>query len=714
MVILFHCEIKGKPTWTSIDNSTSDKCITITTIESNKNRYKAKVEIHGYYDNVIGIGGSIYHQLSFDEPGSLCFVGEPALPIISRQIALPKGEDLDIKIRNEKWSEEFYIGQVMPKQRSVHETDNKQQFEIDTTIYGEEEYQTQRFYKGELQRWRGVNNRSLNICPFRYRPREGRLSVITEFIIDIAFEGEETGNLPKADDTHIFLNKINCTERSIAVQLRDSTEAYDYLIIAGNIPGILESQALANFRRWKAYKGYRTKMISKNTIGNGPSQIKQFIESEYAKGVKYVLLLGNHHWIPTYFYTDSNYDAANSDYWYGCMGDATDVEADISIGRFPANDLPELESMINKTISYESSTRSYGNEALLVAHGGDGEFDFHNCSEAIRTWDYNNPLSFTTAYGKLFNMGCGVSNDSVRNEINEGKNIINYRGLGGHDCWYRWNGYSEDFYDTEVNLLSNSTNDVYFCIASYLGYLGMYRSFMESFMSADNGAVSMIAASGDVYYIPNTSFNKHLFIKLLNDSIYNIGDLNVTAHMATIASATGDDYQKTVYNAFAYLCGGDPSLEIITDNTSVFDDYTLSLNGQNLIVYCKDISEYKVCIVNENDSLLSVVNSTNATCSLSMPTDNFYLVLNRHNYVPRIIYVNVADTYIQNKVFNNSDVDYYYLKDASISAGHDVTASIPFGNVIIERGSKLSINKKNGVRIKNGFKCKIGGELQIK
>lgn len=714
VTLLFHCGVKGNPFWVPISNNNIKRCITITTIESNENKYKAKIEIQGYYDDMKIIDNSIYHQISFDNPGTLCFVGEPALPIISRLIAIPKGENFDVTVKGEKWSEEISIGQVMPYQRSVHESAEKPSFEKNEIIYGRSEYQVERFHIGELQEWRGVCNRALNICPIRYKPKEGNMSVLKEFVLEISFDETAKANRMKSEDMHLFLNQINTDGNERAEQQRDNTDSYDYLIIAGNIPSILGSQALADFRRWKAFKGYRTKVVSTNTIGTSSSQIKQYIESEYAKGVKYVLFLGNHHWIPTYFYTDINYDIAKSDYWYGCMGGDTDVEADISIGRFPAYTLLELSNMINKTISYERTARSYGNEVLLVAHNGIGMYDYHNHLEAIRMEVYNNPMSFTTAYGRSPYEGGGATNDSVVNEINEGKNIINYRGLGEHNCWSSWNGYSEDFYDTEVDFLNSSTNDVYFCIASYLGYLGIYRTFMESFMSADNGAVSMIAASGDVYYTPNTSFNRYLFIKLLNDNIYNIGDLNVTAHMANIASATGDEYWKTILGAYAYLCGGDPSLEIITNITSNFDDYTLSLNGQDLNVNCNNINGYKMCIVDENDSLLSVVNTTNATCSLPIPTENFYLVLNKHNYVPRIIYVNVADTCIQNKVFNNTDVDYYYIKDATICAGYDVTTSIPYGNVVIESGNKLSINKKKGVRIKNGFKCKIGGELRIK
>lgn len=76
------------------------------------------------------------------------------------------------------------------------------------------------------------------------------------------------------------------------------------------------------------------------------------------------------------------------------------------------------------------------------------------------------------------------------------------------------------------------------------------------------------------------------------------------------------------------------------------------------------------------------------------------------------LYINVEDDHVQNKVFEG--MDSYYIKNTSISAGYDVTNSTPYGNVIIESGSRLNISKKNGVLIKNGFKCELGGELKIR
>lgn len=709
MTLLFHQGIEGKPLWIPVDDSNANKCIEITTIESNENRYRAKIEIHGYSDNVIDIGGTTYHQLSFDEPGSLSFVGEPALPIISRMIALPKGENLDVKIRDEKWSEEFYVGQVMPSQRSVLETEKEPPFEKDTTVYEREKYDTEMFYIGKLQRWRGINNRALNICPVRYKPRERKISVLKEFVLDIAFEGEVKSNPKNSEDMRLFLNQINITERNVTVQPRDSSENYDYLIITGDIPGVLECQALADFRRWKAFKGLKTKVVSTNMIGETDTQIKQYISCEYNKGIRYVLFIGDCDKIPLHYYPrDTTY--TYSDYWYGCMDGSLDVQADISMGRFATNSLLELANMVNKTISYEGNFRNYGREVLLVAHQDSFPVNYTECSESIRTYNnYSDLVSFTTAYGSAN----GTNADVIR-DINIGKNIINYRGHGLHDRWYGWDCIGGSFKASYVDSLCAATNDIYFCIACDNGQIFEEPCFMKAFMCSEHGAAGMIAATLWSYNVENNLFNQNLFVKLFNEHIYNIGELNIAAHISTMYATVGNGHGKAILNAFCYLCGCDPSLEIVTGNMDTFDDYTLSLASQNVIVNSGSISGYKVSMVNEDGTVLSLLNSVGSVCTFPAPMENFYLVLNKHNYVPRVIFVNVTESNIQNKTFYNTGIDNYYIKDSAIHVGYDVTTAIPYGNVTVLNGSKLTISKQKGVTIKNGFKCELGGELNIR
>lgn len=717
IILSFHSGMRGNPLWKSIDNSNSEKCVTITTIESSEKAYKAKINIHGYYDNQIVVEGTTYHRLSFDEPASLSFVGEPALPILSQLIAIPKGDNFEVRISNEKWTDDIPIGLVMPCQKDYFETEEAPPFEKNEVIYNGDFYQFERVLVGEQQRWRSVINRALNICPVRYMPRKGKISVLKEFVLEILFDKTAKDNTIASEDMHLFLNCIDTTEGNNTNQLRDTGESYDYLIIAGNISGVLSCQALSDFQKWKAFKGNKTKVVSTNSIGTTDSQIKQYITNEYTNGVRYVLFIGDSDKIPLHNYYNSYLSSyVKSDYWYGCMDGNDDVQADICIGRFSTNNLSELTNMVNKTMSYEKNARNYGKQVLLVAHCQDAPYKYQGCLETIRTASYNEPVSFTKAYGAESSFGGNnAANAMVVNEINGGKNIINYRGHGDYNCWAWWNYISEYFYDSQINSLNNTTNDVYFCIACSIGNIHNQTCFMETFTRSDHGAAGMIAATEDSYTYVNHTYNQYLFSKLLNDNIYGIEALSIASHMANISALTDPlEHNRAIYNTFSYLCGGDPSLEIWTGNTKTFDDYMLTMNGQNITVNNGNIGGYKVCVVNENGSLFSAINSTSSSCTFSIPTGNFYLALNKHNYVPRIIYVNRTDSYIQNKTFEDADIDYYYIKNGTISAGYDVTTSVPYGNVSIENGSRLNIDKSGGVLIKNGFKVEHGGELQIK
>ena len=710
--LLFHNEMKGNPSWIPIDNSNNGKCISILTIESNENVYKARIKIHGYYDTPVIVEDTTYHLLSFDDPASLSFIGEPSLPVISRLIALYRGESFEVNIMDEIWSDTLAIGQIMPYQRSVLETEEDPPFEKNDSVYNGNTYQTEITYIGDLQKWRGINNRMLNICPINYMPREGGMSVLTDFVLELRFDTLAMDSPLETNDLHLFLNKIDIPEEDQPYQMDDYTDSYDYLIVAGNIPGILECPALANFQKWKALKGYRTKVVSTNTIGATNSQIKQYISNEYPKGVKYVLFIGDSDKVPLYLYHNVDINKnAKSDYWYGCMDGDNDVEADICIGRFSTNDLSEFTNMVNKTISYENAPRSYGNEVLLVAHKENAPGKYQECLETIRTSNYIDSISFTKAYGASSLVGGNdATNALVISEINDKKNIINYRGHGTYNQWIKWNTAGESFYNTHIDMLDSLTNDIYFCIACSNGNIDGGTCFMETFTRSNHGAAGIIAATEPSYTYANHSFNQYLFSKLLNEGQHNIGDLNIAAHLANFST-----YKNTaIYNAFSYLCGCDPSLEIWTKETNDFNDYKLLLNGQSLSIDSGEDGGYKICVVNEEDSLISVINSDSSLCSIPAPTENIYIVLNKHNYVPRIIYINVTDNYIQNKVFNNSDIQNYYINNVPIHVGYDVTDSIPYGNVIVESGNKLNISKSNGVMIKNGFECKLGSELEIK
>ena len=60
----------------------------------------------------------------------------------------------------------------------------------------------------------------------------------------------------------------------------DNTK-YDYLIIVGEVPNLLNSTVLDDFCKWKAAKGFKTKVVSTKEIGNTCENIHAISTSSY-------------------------------------------------------------------------------------------------------------------------------------------------------------------------------------------------------------------------------------------------------------------------------------------------------------------------------------------------------------------------------------------------------------------------------------------------
>lgn len=690
--------------WISVDGSKEGECVTTSNIKSNTLLYEANYSVHGFYANSTEINGTTYQRLSFDIPSTLSERGLPALPVINKLFAIPYGTECDVTIKNEKW-EKMPIGTIYPSQDVLFESLGKGEFLINNSVYQNDDFTPALIQVGKVKYWKGIVCKSVKICPFVYYPSSNDVLVLKEFILSVKFKQNERMNCLQLDGPKKVFANSNIIKTKDSTKATMSNDNYDYLIIVGDIPNISNCQALSDFLLWKAFKGYKTKMVSTSVTGTSVAQIKQYINNERLKDIKYVLFVGNQDKIPMDSIYDSNLHYGCficGDYLYGCQGGTDDYYADISIGRFPANTVDELTTMINKTIRYEkfSGLHSY-NDVLLIAHQGN---NFYPTIDSIAN-RYHTSQNFTKLHGNQ-----GATNSDVLQHINEGFNIVNYNGHGEEDLWLDWNSLHENFTYNYADSLNADALSIYFSIACKTGNIRNSPTMMRSFLCKNTGAVAFFGATFVSIASANATLNKLLYHYLLDYGIVQIGDLILYSQNENIVNMEG----LGIINALMYLCGGDPTLEIWTGITKTFDNYTLSLNGQNLTINNVGVNGFKLSIVAEDGSLIDVVNSVISPYTFSLPSGNFYVVLNKHNYIPRVIYVNVSDNSIQNKVFDNIGIDNYYVKNATISAGYDVTTSVPYGNVSIESGSRVTINKSNGVIIKNGFECKTGGELWIK
>ena len=706
--------LEGKTqSWISIDSSKSGECFSISILESNESVYRAKISLHGFYDKVIQKDGNDFHLISFNIPASTTELGNPNLPVINQLFALPFGDTISVSLKKEIW-DSIEIGKIFPSQDLLYEEfPEDAPFKLNYNTYSAECFSPFLTKTGELQKWKGIPNRIVTICPFKYYPRRNCLSILKEFEICVNYVNIRhkpsciSGNLGKFANANILNNIKNQQTTS-----RNSSN-YDYLIIAGNIANITSCQAMKDFCKWKAFKGLKTKVVTTSTTGSSASLIKEYIAAEKETcDISYVLFVGDYDKIPLVVINDTalHYGMPiKGDYWYTCLDGNNDVQADIPIGRIPTNSITEFTSIVEKTIRYESTPISYYNKALLVAGYNQS---YSTCMESVRTATYNTPFSFTKEYGGYPEYGGNeATNSDILSQINSNFNIVNYRGHGIENAWgeseWGWNTANEYFYGSYVNQLGTATNSIYLNVACLTGDITNNQCMMKSFLFSDRGATFFLGATNIALKNAGNSLNISFYDNLLNENIKRIGDCLLESHLQTITNLG----IYGIVNAYLFLCGGDPSLELWTTQPQTFEIASININGNYVNIVTSSTQGYKANFVSANGEVLNSTNSTGNYTSVEKPTSNGYIVLTKSGYIPYVINVNATDSNIQNVSFDNGCTIYL---NTPIYIGYDVTASQPYGSVSIGSGSKVIISKGQGVSITKGFECQTGGTLEIK
>lgn len=712
-ILLLVCKVGyAQVKWIPFDNSPVGTTPTVTVIKSTNTEYYAQITFHGIYTEDIQKEDELYNKIAFgDGYSTLDFVGCPALPKLSQNIALPNDSYYTCSATKID-SLDIAMGKIFPFVGYVKENEAEKFIKIDS-VYNLDVFKSVLINESDIQKYKRISNLYIDICPFKYYPKKNKLTVYSKVLVKIDFEkiGENSkrtyGQAYKKGKV-LFNNTFDFPQGKEGFETQNVSNNYDYLIIVGDKSELFNSNSIKNFCKWKAYKGLKTKIVSTSDIGNSCSAIKNYIKTEYNNcNIQYVLFIGDDDKIPLYDWTASTGDDnAKSDYWYGCMDGDDDYQADIAIGRFSTNNISELDNMINKTIAYESTKNIYAQNVLLAAHKEWAPQKYQKCSEEIRNASYTESMSFVKAYGaSTTNGGTNATNTDVIQTINNGVNIVNYRGHGDWDRWdNNWSADNKGFTCTEVLKLTNTTYPVVFSIACLNADFRNQTCLMESFMRSEHGSSVFLGATEASYTIPNHSYDKLLFENLLNNEVYNVGDLNIISHIKNIPNSS----TYAITNAFCYVCGGDPSLEIYTQPAKTFDNVTVTKNGNSLQLNTGSINDVSVSVVSSEGTLIGVYSTQSNIINLSNIPSDAHLVLNKHNYVPYDVPNNTV--YIQNEtVLDNKS----YTSDR-IEVGYDVTATKQYGNVTIKKGGSLTLKANYDTILKNGFECENGAELIIK
>lgn len=766
LLLLFAITIASNAqTWVAIDSTYNvAQKPTIEVLVSDATQYKFRITIHGYYKNTILENNTQYEQIDITGWHTLNNVGEPALPTFTQFVGLPANNECSVTISETEWTT-LPAGKIYPAQEPREESDTTELlFTINDSVYNVVEYQTDRYIVGDKACVSGMYGVPLSVLPIKYYPIQGEIDILKSCVVTVDFSSASIvdGNL-SIKNAKLLKNVVDNYNEALVntynIPAADSinTNIYDYLIITAD--KYKNSDALKEFCTWKRIKGHNCKIVSCSEIGgNRPDSIKACVKQWYEKGVEYVLFVGNKNDITPYTYImDINEIPAlysqtvkkyiPSDYWYACVDggnnaieqyplplpeyDDNDSYADLAIGRFPLIDTMDLETMISKTIAYENYTPNdaWVTKNLIIAHKQNAPEKYQKCCEEIRTTEYVKKPNFTTAYGASDSVsGNNATNDMLVSLINEGYGIVNYRGHGVITGWRDDWCYQElEFNYDYVKELLNDKYPIVLSVACETGYfvgdtlsrleMSEYddkkslnfhnKSLMYIFLTSKYGAVSYIGATVETNTEINDSYNLYLYDLLYNNKEYTLGSLNVAAQINTFYK-NSNSYVKDI---MAYICGGDPSLEIWTDTISKFPDIDISYDNGVLSIDTRKIEDYTVTLFSQTDSnYFRKQNVEGTIVTLSNIPRSFVLSLNKHNYMPLVYNVTNGDVYIQNE-------NYALVRNISannVFIGSDVTSSKPQGGITVKSGAILNIEANGKTLINKNFKVEKDAKIIIK
>lgn len=443
---------------------------------------------------------------------------------------------------------------------------------------------------------------SFTFVPFRYKPLSGQLSIITSASITLTYvESSSVERLCLTDRqvsiaesglSNILFNPEMLDEWAPAIRIGGGTDGANWIVI-GDPAWETIFQPLVDHRISTAGSAEFVSLdwIYSNYSGyDTQEQIRNYLIDMFQnQGLVYTLIVGDYgettriSHLSTYgeilnsttdlYYSDldGTWDG-DGDHLYGESNDGIDYYSDIYVGRFSSDIESRLQTMIDKTIAYETSPTpgSWQTTAVFPAGGLWPEYNYWGSfvSDSIIK---RIPVSWTIH--KLYETAASHPTNQIE-LLNDGASFCEPTGHGYERGIY-W------YYNPPKDIISNSnytslTNidklTVMTSIACLSGKISYNGSIAERLMfSATGGAIAVMFNSDYGWGTPpSMGPSEHLEIHISNQLwTYNQNEIGVTLALAKDAfkAAGGMIFQNWVLQEHNLL--GDPALLFVAGQLGI-------------------------------------------------------------------------------------------------------------------------------------------------
>ncbi len=589
-----------------------------TNVANKTNSTTLSYTLNGLWIGKEKIGRIEYDVLELPGGGTTEIAGQPELPTEGIFVALPKGADkISVKVisaQREIQKEKYLIKPVPNQITEIELIEGKATFNI-----VESSYTSPKLYPGKEVEFIGLKEvddvtvAHLMIYPVQYKASEKQITLIKQMQIEVSYTLPKV--LPKPSERQFVpvngnfvigyesiktLNKISTPANlleglqniplkitrgkgakgvgsigivsSLITELTPITGAVISAMLSLKFNNrnseliIITSsslrEAMEPYRAARAFAPFNAIIVTTDKIqADFPAtslkkSIKDFIThayNNYTTRPRYFVLGGDIDVIPIDVVTRGGNQYATDHYYADMSGNLT---PELIISRIPTSDFTTMQNTCKFYADYYNQRGAdwagdWINKVLLVAYQNT-QPTYTECSDQIAT-NIQGRFGVTKLYGQ------NTSKANVISAINNGANIVHYRGHGGETNWSSANGINT----TDIGALNfGSKIPLVFNICCQNGHVDNASgvSVAEAWIR-NRKAIATLASSRDSWTYPNNDFAKYLFEAVM-EGHNSAGKIILRAKTKMVlnhGSSDGHMDNLVMYNLF-----GDPTANVVS------------------------------------------------------------------------------------------------------------------------------------------------------
>jgi len=381
----------------------------------------------------IDVEGLRYQMLSLTGGGLEGAPGTPGIPVITRLVALPAGAAVRASV-NAAETRRHTGYRLLPVQADDAET-----FTIDRAAYARSSEPVEAVSVGAPGIFRDLRVVPVTFRPVSFDPVSGEIVVTERMELELDFseadyqaETPRRRNLIPESFDRLYRDTVLNYEQSELYRNADvNVGPGTWLLIYENTSGVYAR--LKTVADWRARQGYNVIMVPTSTTGVSTGSIKSYIQGVYDTAdppLEFVTLGGDangNYEVRTWNEGLSGY-SGEGDHYYTTL-EGGDVLSDVHLGRLSYRSLNELDTIVDKIITYETNPP--------LADGGwftrAGLCGDPSSSGPATIWSnqWVKAQLLAQGYTQVDTIWSGNYPNLMTQSINQGQTVFGYRGWWG-------------------------------------------------------------------------------------------------------------------------------------------------------------------------------------------------------------------------------------------------------------------------------------------